>query len=280
MDQAAIPRGNPLYLDHLELDQVSVKSVDGKHIEFYTLQLSADEQVLSDWANRFRENYRSANDIEEDHKDMGLSKREYLLSHVFPSSRSKLGPSVRAGDFAELLVSDFLQYQHKFYVPRLKYASKANPDESVKGVDVLGLLAPDPSEPNPHDQLVMFEVKAKLSNTPEPKAGALQKAIDDSSQDFLRLAYTLNGTKQKYRQKGEEKIARIVARFQNVADRPYELWFGAAAVYTNEVIDYGAIGESSTTAHRHRDALKLLVIRGDDLMNFVHGLYQRAADEA
>ena len=127
--------------------------------------------------------------------------------------------------------------------------------------------------------VLAFEVKAQL--TDYGYKGRLQTAIDDSSKDILRRATTLNATKQRLRRSGQQEKVLLVQRFQNQADHPYIFRSGAAAVLSDAAYDETLIQSSTTIAgHENKGNLDLIVIRGNDLMNLVHGLYQRAADEA
>lgn len=269
--------GAPLYLTHLSKDSYGIVSVDGDAIEAWTLSVPAEETHLSDWAWHFRQNYCLDEELDDLREDTGLSRAEYLQSLVFPSDGG-FGPGVRAGDFAELLVSDYLEFILGYKVPRLKYADKTNPNESMKGVDVVGFLCKDPTDPRTEDELLAFEVKARLSDN--AYAGRLQDAINDSGSDFSRLAYTLNKAKRLLRARNDTAGARIVARFQNKADRPFKLRFGAGAVLSDSIYDTDLIATTTTAAHPHREDLQILVVHGEELMALVHALYRRSANEA
>jgi len=208
---------------------------------------------------------------------MALSRAEYLTQLVFPSDSSPPGPAVRSGDFSELLISDYVEHLLGFWVPREKYSEKANPNESVKGVDVLGFKVTNALTPLATDTLLVFEIKANLVGKYD---GQLQKAIDDSSKDFLRSAYTLNAMKRRLLRAKEKDRALVVQRFQNITDRPYVLRSGAVAVLSGKAYDAVELEKSSALGHNNAANLELIVIRGDDMMNLVHALYQRAADEA
>ena len=118
----------------------------------------------------------------------------------FPDKAKAPGPSIRAGDFAEILVADYLTYLQGYTVPRTRYDRKGVPNESTKGPDVLAFKT---QEDNPsNDELLVYEVKAKLSATPKPM---LQEAIDHSGKDYLRLGESLNGIKQRMLDRNDTK---------------------------------------------------------------------------
>jgi hypothetical protein len=234
---------------------------------------------LSEWASAFRQHYCSDAEIDALRAGTGLTRSEYLTQLVFPDKSAAPGPGIRAGDFAELLLSDYVEHLLGYWVPRGKYADKASRDESAKGVDIVGFRVMDPSASTPADTLLAFEVKAQLSGT--KYKGRLQVAIEDSSKDYLRRALTLNATKRRLRQAGEDSKALLVQRFQNPSDHPYVFRSGAAAVLSDGAYDESLL-QSATKIADHQNAanLELIVVRGKELMKLVHAIYERAAHEA
>lgn len=73
---------------------------------------------------------------------------------------------------------------------------------------------------------------------------------------------------------------------------PYVETYGAAAIISNEYFDVNELASADcknipksskskgSWPHPHRDSLVLLVIKGPNMMELVHDLYRRAADEA
>lgn len=277
LPQKALPL-IPTYLKYLKKTGKSLRSADGKNIDVWELSAPEADPCLSEWAATFRQHYCLDNEIDDLRDGTGLSRSEYLLQLVFPDKTKAPGPGVRSGDFAELLVADYVEYKLGFWVPRGKYAEKAIRDESVKGVDILGFKVVEQGKESPADTLLAFEVKAQLGGG--KYEDRLQKAVDDSSKDYLRSAYTLNATKRRLLNAGLEKGALVVRRFQNMADRPYAFTSGAAAVLSDDSYDESAIQATKTAEHENAASLELIVVRGSQLMALVHALYERAANEA
>jgi phage repressor protein C with HTH and peptisase S24 domain len=124
----------------------------------------------------------------------------------------------------------------------------------------------------------MFESKAKFSgNKATPK---LQEAVDHSSKDVTRKAESLNAIKQRLLDSNDAESVGKVERFQDEVDRPYTQVFGAVAHLDNNVFDIDSVKETDCSSHDHPDDLVLIVIKGDSMMQLVHNLYRRAADEA
>lgn len=277
--------GRPEHTDWLADSGDRLTTADGKEVQVWEFRHQADESILSSWASHFRNHYCS--DAEIDLLRASRPRRDYLVDIKFPSRNSRLGPSIRAGDFGEILVADFLEWLLDYWVPRIRWSSKVVRDESPKGSDVIGFHfenADCSSEPN--DVMFVFEAKTKFSGS---RGNKLQTAINDSAKDHIRIDESLNFIKQKFIDKSNHEEANKIERFQNPVDDPYVEKYGAAAIISEEFYDEdelvtsdcNSIPQSSTViAHPNRDNLTLVVIKGGNMMTLVHDLYQRAADEA
>ncbi|MEK6381860.1 MAG: Hachiman antiphage defense system protein HamA [Burkholderia gladioli] len=253
-----------------------INTTAGRSVSIFEFAHQPDDAILAAWARHFREHYCLDADIDVLRGGTGLSRAQFLIERIFPNAENP-GPAVRAGDFAEILVSDFLEYSLDHWVPRWRFSEKATPNESVKGTDIIGLRI-CPNGNALQDTLTTFEVKAQLSGG---RARArLQDAVDDAAKDRVRQAYTLLAMKRRAHLIGDAERVALVERFQLKADRPFTEQVGAAAVVNNLVFDAEQIAATSTVAHPPGTALLLLVIRGEDLMTLAHNLYERAANEA
>ncbi len=279
MPSPVIKEKPPKHVRYLKKTRRPITTAEGIEAAVWKLELPSDEIVLSSWAKSFRTHYCLDSEIDALRAGTGLSRKDYLTTIVFPDKSIAPGPAVRAGDFAEILVNDYLEYFLGYWVPREKYAEKATRNESVKGVDTLGFFLVHPQKLSPKDRLIAFESKAQLTGS--RYLNCLQTAINDSSKDLLRRAYSLNATKRRLLAAGRREKALIVQRFQDLADNPYMFRSGAAAVLCDTAFDQKTIAKSTTvSAHSNKANLELLVIRGKDLISLVHALYERAANEA
>lgn len=255
-----------------------ITTADGKTVEVWQFQPPTDPAVISAWAKHFRNHYCLDTQLDALRQGTGLSRADYLRRIKFPDATDAPGPSIRSGDFGEILVADYVQYVLDYWVPRTRYADKTVRNESTKGCDILGFKIIKKGKPSPKDELALFESKAQLAGKkPESR---LQDAVDDSVKDELRKAESLNAIKQKLLDAGALDDVVVVERFQNIADHPYTQKNGAAAIFSTNVYCQKTIAETSTEDHPNADNLALIVIRGDDMMDLAHQLYQRAADEA
>jgi hypothetical protein len=254
------------------------KTSDGRSVQVLELNHRDDSDVLSAWAKHFRNQYCDDNQIDVLRAGMKLSRAEYLKKIKFPDSSVAPGPSIRAGDFGEILVSDYLEFALDYWIPRTRYDHKVVRNESTKGSDIIGIKVIDPGRDDPNDVLAIFEAKAQLTGS-KPN-NRLQAAVDDSVKDELRKAESLNAIKQRFLDSGRPVDVARIERFQDLEDRPYKEEYGAVALLSTGVFDPKEIGATSVSSHPNSGSLILIVIHGADLMDLVHDLYQRAADEA
>lgn len=236
----------------------------------------SDFHAMTAWATHFRNHYCS--DAQIDFlKNPSKSKSEYLLTEKFPGEKKPPGPSIRAGDFAEILIADYLEFRRNFQVPRTRYERKAISDESTKGSDVIafkknhGIISSD-------DELLIFEVKAKAGENSADNV--LQTAINHSVKDEFRLAESLNAMKQRLLDKNDMNGVQLIDRFQREPDHPFKRSYGAAGVFSESSFNLIPFEKTSTLAHPKQKNLELIVIHCKQLMPLIHALYKRAADEA
>src|SRR5688572_11020065 len=157
-------------------------TADEKTIEVWEFQHQPDEAVLSAWAKHFRNHYCSDGQIDELIENTEFKTHaDYLVKIKFPDEKKAPGPSIRAGDFGEILIADFLEYILGFLVPRTRYIDRTVRNESTKGCDIIGFSFIEDGKWSRGDALAIFEVKAQFSGTkPSPR---LQDAVDGSIND-------------------------------------------------------------------------------------------------
>lgn len=254
-----------------------LKTADGKEVEVWEFQHQNNDDVLSAWAKHFRNHYCFDSEIDYWRRGYKFSRPEYLNSIKFPDPNNAPGPSIRAGDFSEVLVADFLEYLHDYWVPRTRYGNKTIRNESTKGCDIIGFHIVD-GNASSNDKLAIFEAKAQFSGK---KAKArLQDAVDGSAKDITRKAESLNAIKQRLHDRNELNDAEKIERFQNEVDYPYKEVYGAVALFENPLFDSSLISSTNSSFHPYSGDLVLIVIKGNQMMALVHELYKRAADEA
>ena len=273
---------SPPHIQWLRDSGKTLKTTAGQEIQILELQHQNDAAVLSAWAKHFREHYCLDTALDQARQGTGLSRKKYLEQFVFPD-QSPLGPSTRAGDFAEILVADYFEFLDGWRVPRTRYRHKAIPNESTKGTDILAFLLTkktdlDKRVYSTRDVLMSIEVKAQFSGK---KAGArLQEAVNDSAKDQFRKALSLNAMKMRLLAGGDLANVKLVERFQNVADRPYQTRYTAAAFHCTCNYQSSAVMGVDISKHPDKDNLALLLVKGSEMMQLVNRLYEVAANEA
>jgi len=273
----------PEYLNWLKDTKKRLKTADNKEVSVFRLNIQENDETIKDWASRFWQNYCSEEEIDILRGDE--SRHDYLLNNKFPST-SGFGPGIRAGDFSEILFADYLHWRLGFWVPMVRWDRKIIRNESAKGCDVIGFRM-DPNDFKPTDALFTVESKANLSGS---SSNAIFKAVKDSAKDHRRLAESLNYIKARLLDRNQLNRIKNVERFQNIADHPYNHIVGAGAIYSEgpnidehtKEINTNNLSPDKTTTNPHpfKDNLALIIITGEQLMAFVHQLYERAANEA
>jgi hypothetical protein len=273
----------PPHIAWLKRTPEILSSADGKQIEVWQFSCDLkDDKTWSLWAKHFREHYclDSMIDALKAGTPYAASRAEYLKSLIFPDAETAPGPSIRAGDFAEIIVADLLEYHFEFWVPRTRYKQKAVRNESVKGTDIIGMrFTKQDGAATSTDTLITVEAKAQFSGkAPTPR---LQHAVNDSAKDAKRKAETLNALKRRFIEENRPLDAARVQRFQDALGAPYVEQSGAAAVLCNSVYNAKYVATSTSCAsHNNVSGLRLIVIRADTFMKLVNLLYARAANEA
>lgn len=255
-----------------------LKTADGRDVTVLEFKpVLTDTKIMSAWATHFRNHYVFDTEIDRLRKGTSLSRKDFINELKFPTTARGFGPAIRSGDFAEILVADYLEFRLGHLVPRTRYGIKTIRDESSKGSDMIGFKLFDDTE-SVKDILTIIEAKAQFSGTSvKPR---LQDAIEDSAKDTARLAESLNAIKQRLFDKDQFAECDVVERYQDPVGKPYQTNFGAAALFCNSVYDDSAITTATGAAHPYKKDLSLILIRADQFMPLVHKLYKLAADEA
>jgi len=268
----------PKHISWLVETSEEITTTDGAKVRVLELQHRSDPTILSEWAKHFRNHYCKESEIDFLRRGPNLSRSEYLKRHKFPSQTVAPGPSIRSGDFGEILVADYLEFSLEYWVPRTRYGRKTIINESTKGSDILGFKFVNDGKESSDDVLAIFESKSQFSGT--RCRSRLQDAINDSSKDYLRKAESLNAIRERLYDEGRLDEASRIERFQNHIDHPYKEMSGAAALFSTNVFDSEVIKSTTTEKHPNKSHLALVVIRGTNMMDLVNELYRRAADEA
>lgn len=253
-----------------------IETADGREAEIWIFKHWDNSAILSAWATHFRQHYCRDADLPDLVMDTGLSNSDFLTRIKFPDAAKAPGPSTRAGDFGEILVADFIEYVLGYWCPRHgRYEERENRNVPSNGTDVIGFMFAG-EEPSPKDELLVIEAKAGFRPT---KDNRLQQAIDDSGKDLVREAMSLSTIKQRLLKINREEALKV-GRFQNAGDRPFKRTNAAVAILDNDIFKEMALDEADASEHPNGENLRLIIITGTSMMDLVHALYLRAANEA
>lgn len=265
----------PNHINWFKKIKNSLKTSDLKNVAQINFVYPPDSTMFSNFISYLRNHYCADEELDTLRKPTGLSRKDFLKTIKIPDQNHA---SIRASDFSEIIVSDYIQFILNYVIPRTRYKYKINKNTSPHGIDVLGFKTLDHNKINKNDELITCEVKASLR---KKNIDTLQNAIKDSIKDFdIRKAESLNAIKQRLKGEGKNNIVIIIERFQNKTDKPYKEITGAAIVHSNETWENEIITNSSCENHPNVDNLLLLLIKGKNLMDLVNSLYERICDEA
>lgn len=257
-----------------------LKTSTGKYIDVYKLDnKNLNENVLNEWALGLRSNYVEEELIESYMQGTGLTKKEYLERNIFPSSNNSIGAATMSGEFGEILVYDLINYNWKYYVTRTRYLDKINPNMPLSGTDVIGYMIDDIKHPNVNDNLLVAEVKTRSSINSKKMSledNPLKSAILDSNKDRIRIGESLNAEKRRLITRHRYKDAKIVQRFQNKTDNPFNTEFFAVVVMDSFFYSEDFILNVTNNLENQISNKNILIIHSVELMNFIRDLYKRA----
>ncbi|MGZ1015039.1 Hachiman antiphage defense system protein HamA, partial [Streptococcus thermophilus] len=84
---------------------------------------------------------------------------------------------------------------------------------------------------------VVIEVKSSASDSSSSKAkNKLQEAINHSDKDFERFSTSIVASYLRLKKSNSDQ-ANVVERFLNITDKPFNVIYGAVAVYSNQSYD-------------------------------------------
>ena len=258
----------------------SIPYSSGKEIQVYKLnnELLADS-ILNSWASGLRNNYIEEHLLKQAISGTGLTKKEYLEKMIFPNPIVPQGAATMSGEFDELLVYDYINYVLEYYVPRIRYFNKVNPNAPIHGSDVIGYKMESYNKRSKNDKLLVAEVKTRSSisgNKTKACIKIVTDAITDSNKDRVRVGESLNAEKLKLLNRGRIKEANIVERFQNKTDNPYILDFFAVAVMDSDLYSDQVVLDVVNSQHENVKSTSILIIHSKELLSFLKNLYSRA----
>lgn len=260
-----------------------LKSSSGKKVQIYELKSDIeDADILEQWASSLKDYYIEDSLIYKLREGYNKTRQEYLEEMIFPNYDDKLGAATMSGEFGEILVHDFIKFKLDYYITKLRYLEKTNPNMPVSGCDVIGyyIESKDPSSPSEKDKLFVGEVKTRSSvkgNKMTSLKNPLSNAIKVSMKDREKISESLNAEKRRLIMRNKKDEANIVNRFQNNTDNPYTTEFSAIALFDKKVYSEELILNTINSIEIDKDTINILIIYSKELLKFIRKLYGRAA---
>lgn len=254
----------PVFLKWLvREDEVTIEGAD---VECFRIEGQINEDALQDWALHIRRHYVRDDELKNYIEYYSQDAKSYLTGFKIPDVAQ-----IRGGDFAEIVISDLLQFIDGYTVPRYKQHGREDKNRSGHGTDVIAYKVRDPKKPSDEDELMAIEVKSRSSTT--DLSGAISEASKDSRKDRSRLAMSLCYYSEKSLLQGDCKTSEEIRRFLDAAEHPFTEKFAIGAV----------VGIEDAKAHLEKHSSELLINAGDSifilhcshLMELIHKIYDR-----
>lgn len=258
----------PFFTAWLAAEQCAFK--DGTVVYCWCLDWAGSDDVLDEWALHLRRHYISDDVLEHRVVARQTTPDQYLPLRVVPDI-----PSIRSGDFAEILISDVLQYLYGLVVPRYKQCNRKDKNASEHGSDVIAYQLKNLNGISNSDKLFVFEVKSNASKTSDAELiKTVKKATKDSGKDPNRVPMTLQYMIDEAIDVNDQTTQKNLQRFTDMGGSPYLKIFGSA-VATSHDKPIDALSCKAPTDVGLSPFSPLIVVHASKLMDLVNSLYGR-----
>lgn len=235
--------------------------------------------VIRDWAVHVRRHYVRDDELAEYCEDEDRDTVTIVRDEFLPDKASTI-----SGDFGEVLLSDILQFEEGYEVPRYKQVHRANKNMSDPGVDVLGYRISG-SIPNPNDELVTVEVKTRATCEKDVLSKALMAAGADVQKDHARIAMTLRMYKKRSSHARDKRTKNEIDRFMKKSEKPYKHVLAMAVVVGAEDLraESGYLqiarnsqnyGDEERKILRFETVDRVFVVHKGELMKLIRSIYR------
>lgn len=182
------------------------------------------DDFLREGVDFHRRAFVSDEDLEEDIKEMGGSRRDRIAEYL-PSEGN-----IKSGDFGEILTYQLFSALFPNYnVKPFRWRWQEDVNRAVHFTDIMWLFCIDPSNPQLSDSLMTIEVKTKA--TSPGKNSTINEAIKGMQKDSVtREGLTLAYMKRQYKRDKQYSEAKVVERFEKAVNNPYHCDYNAIAI--------------------------------------------------
>ena len=233
----------------------------------FRLEGVLDEAALQAWALHVRRHYIRDDELDEYVEINKINKKDYLYESCIPDT-----PQIMSGDFAEIMISDLLQFIEGYEVPRYKQHARKDKNSSEHGTDVIAYKVANLKIPSMNDELLAVEVKSRSASS--ALSTAISEAAKDSPKDRSRVAMTLAYYSRCSLQSGDERTAAEIRRFLVASEHPFHESFGIGVVVGIADARRYLRGRSASDLFiKHCD--KVFIVHRANLMNLIYAVYDR-----
>lgn len=239
----------------------------GASMRCFRIEGRIDDKMLQEWALHIRRHYIRDDELIDYANYYELPVEQHLREYCIPNM-----PQIRGGDFAEILISDLIQFIEGYEVPRYKQHGREDKNRSEHGTDVIAYKLSNPKIPSTKDELLAVEVKSRSAST--DLKGAITEAARDSLKDRSRTAMTLRYYARRSRAAHDTQTSMELKRFLHASEHPFKETFAIGAVA-------GVVNAQTHLANKSASDLmishgtKIFVIHRAKLMELVHNVYNR-----
>lgn len=241
--------------------------IDGVVTNCFRLEGDIDGAALQKWALHVRRHYIRDDELRRYVDYYGFNPSEYLREYRIPNV-----PQIMSGDFAEIVISDLLQFIEGYEVPRYKHHGRVDKNSSEHGTDVIAYKVADSAIPNLNDELLAVEVKSRSSST--ALGEAIHAAAKDSQKDRSRVAMTLVYYSERSLKSGDTRTAAELRRFLCASEHPYIESFAIGALAGTDDAKRQLDGKNAVDYSIDQDD-RVYIVHKSHLMDLIKEIYDR-----
>lgn len=241
--------------------------IEGAEVRCFRIEQNVDDDTINEWARHIRRHYLRDDEVKSIITTYKADKARRLLVSRIPDR-----PEIRGGDFAEITISDLVQYIEGYEVPRYKQHGRKDKNSSEHGTDVLAYKIIDPTKPSEDDELLGVEVKSQSASTRLRKA--ITEAAKDSLKDRSRIAMTIDYYVLMSTAAKDTRTSSELERFLNASEHPYKETFAIGALAGIVDAKQNLEGKSASDLMTNGER-RVFIIHRADLMNLIRSVYNR-----
>lgn len=242
-------------------------SIDDADVKCFRIEGSIDENALKKWALHIRRHYLRDDELKSYVEFFGIDAADHLRKDKIPDV-----PQIRGGDFAEIIISDLVQFVEGYEVPRYKQYGREDKNSSGHGTDVIAYKLDNPKKPLISDELLAIEVKSRSSSA--DLKGAIVEAAGDSLKDRSRTAMTLAYYAERSLRAGDTRTSSEMKRFLHASEHPFQEAYAIGAVVGIKDAERHLQGKNAAELLINNKESVFIVHRAH-LMELIHEVYNR-----